>query len=382
MHQARRHIALLSLLAVAACHAPRPKDPVNESKKLQDPVRLAPFVIKARPDDRDDARMAVDAYDAGELFGRASAAYRRMAWASAAALFQQVSEEFPGSTFASPALYNAGLAYERENDFQRAATIYETLVATYPSSPDVTDALFRLTGAYEALEMWEDADQTLDKLLSERRDLSAIERVECLSRKGAALIYLDRYVEARAALNKAVMFFRSGSQIPPSASTYYYAMARFKLGEILEREMHAVELPGVERLIAEALEEKCQLLLDAQSAYTEAIRVAHPHWAAAAAYRIGHLYRILWGDMMTAPPPKDLGEKERDAYLDVLRKQIRVLLKKAVRQWERVLSMADRLALSNEWVARTEADLADIRAILALDPEDGETEDEAGESEK
>jgi hypothetical protein len=50
-----------------------------------------------------------------------------------------------------------------------------------------------------------------------------------------------------------------------------------------------------------------------------------------------------------------------------------VLLKKAVRQWERVLSMADRLALSNEWVERTKADLADIREILALNPEDQQT---------
>jgi tetratricopeptide (TPR) repeat protein len=361
-------------LILCACRSPTPKTPADAPKKsLQDPVRLSPFVIRAMPDPRDSARIAIDAYDAGDLFGRASAAYREEVYPLAIKLFRQVVEEFPGTEFASPALYNAGLASERLSDFQKATTFYETLVDKYPESEDITDALFRLTGAYEALEMWEDAARTLDKLMTKRRDLEAIERVECLARKGAALIHLNRPHEARENLKKAVMFYRAGSDISPTAPTYFYAMAKFKIGEIIENEMRAIVLPADEAAIGKALEKKCQLLLDAQTAYTDAIRVAHSHWAAAAAYRIGHLYRILWGDMMTAPPPSDLNEKEQDIYREILRKQIRVLLKKAVRQWERVLSMADRLALSNEWVERTKADLADIREILALNPDDEQT---------
>lgn len=365
------HCAFLFFLAFAlsACRTtPSPKTPAKpQDKPLSDPVRLEPFVIRALPDPRDNTQMAIDAYDAGDLFGRASTAYREEIYKEAAKRFVQVADEFPNSEYAPPALYNAALAMERQNDFQNAATLYERLISSYPDAADITDALFRLTRAFEALEMWAEADQSLDKLLTERSDLESIERVECLARKGATLIHLDNPLDAKENLLKAVALFRNGSDISPTAPTYFYAMARFKLGEIIEADMHNVVLPSDEAAMSEALEKKCQLLLDAQSAYTEAIRVAHPHWAAAAAYRIGHLYRILWGDMMTSPAPEDLNPEEKEIYYEVLRKRIRVLLKKAIRQWERVLAMADRLALNNEWVVRTKSDLEDIRALLTMD---------------
>ena len=371
-----RSVVLFCLIAVlSACRtSPRkpPKSP--EPKPLTDPVRLEPFVIRAMPDPRDNARMAIESYDAGDLFGRASAAYREEMYKEAAKRFIQVADEFSGSKYAPPALYNAGLAMERQNDFQNAATLYERLIETYPDAADITDALFRLTGAYEALEMWPKADQALNKLLTERTDLEPLERVESLARRGATLIQLEKTLDAKENLLKAVALFRNGSNISPTASTYFYAMARFKLGEIIEADMHNVILPSDEAAMGDALEEKCQLLLDAQSAYTEAIRIAHPHWAAAAAYRIGNLYRVLWGDMMSAPPPDDLNEEEKEIYHEVLGKRIRVLLTKAVRQWERVLTMADRLALNNEWVVKTKADLEEIRTLLTLETTDEPTD--------
>ncbi len=337
----------------------------DSSKALKDPERLEPFHVTATSD---DGSVAVDVYDAGGLFDRAVAAFKRARFEDAVALYEKIFDEFPDSSYIPLARYNSGLAKERLKDYQGAIEDYRRMLDRDPSSPDVKDALFRIAGAYEALEVWKDAVKTFDRLLDERSDLEGIERVECFARRGAALIHLGEPARATESLKRALFLFRSGTGISPSESTYYYGMARFKLGEILETEMQDIALPADEALMAPALERKCRRLLDAQIEYTHAIRIAHPHWAAAAAYRIGNLYRALWDDLLAAPMPEGLDAEERVIYLDILKQRIRVLLTKAVRQWERVLKMAERLDLKNEWVDRTRRDLDEVRRLLVLDP--------------
>ncbi|MCP4196850.1 MAG: hypothetical protein GY762_06825 [Proteobacteria bacterium] len=134
--------------------------------------------------------------------------------------------------------------------------------------------------------------------------------------------------------------------------------------------MSEATLPADEALLGPALERKCQLLLDGQNEYTKTIRIAHPYWAAAAAYRIGNLYHILWEDMVSAPVPRDLNEEEQAIYSDLLKDRIQVLLTKATRQWKRTLKMARRLNLSNDWIEQTSRELEVVRQkMLTSDPE-------------
>lgn len=357
--------AALGLLACRPATPPKSPDTARDPESpLQGPVRLQPFHVRARQDPGSPERIAVDGYDAAMLFNRGQAAYKRGDYKGAAEIYHQLYGEFPESELAPSALYNSALSREHLDDFAGAVEDYETLLRQYPGSPDVKDARFRMAGAYEALEAFGEVEATLNVLLYHQPDLEGIERVEALARKGAALIELGRPEEAREALKEAILLFRAGRDLSASASAHHVAMAHFKLAEIVEEEMRAVRLPSDEARLQPALEKKCQLLLDAQHEYTRAIRVGDPHFAAAAAYRIGQLYRILWADMLAAPPPEDLNDEERDIYLEVLKKRTRILLQKAIVQWERVLKMADRLNLSNEWVDRTRKDLSEIRGIL------------------
>jgi hypothetical protein len=132
-------------------------------------------------------------------------------------------------------------------------------------------------------------------------------------------------------------------------------------------EMRAVELPPDDAILGARLERKAELLLEAQRLYTNVIRIGDPHWAAAAAYRIGALYHHLWKDILAAPPPGDLDEEAREIYLKILRDRIRVLLEKAVLQWERTLKLGRRLRLDNEWVDSTTRDLEELRRELAIE---------------
>jgi len=348
--------------------APQPQSAVQGREEttgaLREPVRLEPIHIKAA---RDRDRLIIHSYDASGLFAEAPAAFRPGDLAEAVELYTKLVAEFPDSSLAPPALYNSGLGRERLGDFEGASRDYLGLAAGYASSPDVTDALFRAGGAFEKMEAWDDAIRIFGRILTERQGLKATEKIEALARTGSSLMAAGRPLDARPVLEEAVTLYRMGRGITPSSSTFYYAMAQFKLAEILHGEMRDAALPADEAALEPALELKCRLLLDAQAEYAEAIEILHPHWAAAAAYRIGGLYRNLWDDLVAAPTPEDLTDEERQIYLDILRKRIRVLLTKAVAQWERTLRMIRRLELEGEWAKRTEEDLAEIRELLAIE---------------
>jgi len=325
---------------------------------------LDPIHIQA---ERDGERIVLDAYDANGLFERAAAHLRKGQCDLAAVVYTKLIGEFADSDLVEPSLYNRGLCLDQLERYQEAASSYSELVERFPESSDVTDALFRQAGSYEKLEAWENAIGVFDRLLTERRDLRGVERVEALARKGSAQLQLDQPEQARLTLEEAVRTYRMGKGISPTDSVFHYSMAQFKLGEIVHAEMRQVELPPDEEQLEELLEKKAQLLLDAQRLYTKVIRIGQAHWAAAAAYRIGALYHHLWVDILSAPPPEDLNEEEQEIYFEILRERIRVLLKKAVVQWERTLKLAIRLGLDNEWIEKTTRDLREIRKILALE---------------
>jgi tetratricopeptide (TPR) repeat protein len=324
-------------------------------------MQIDPIHVQATGDNE---TLTIDAYDAAGLFNRAAILLRKGRCEKASDLYRKIAKEFSESKLAPPSLYNSGLCNEQLNRYEQALGEYTHLINNYPDSPDVTDAMFRLVGTYERLEARDEALRVLDLLLHERDDLEGIEMVEALVRKGSNMIEIQRDDEARLVLEEATMLFRTGRGIPPSTSTFYYAMAQFKISEIAHGKMKEAKLPADETQLQLALEDKCQLLLDAQYEYTKTIKIAHPHWAAAAAYRIGNLYHTLWNDMVTTPVPEDLNEEEREIFLDVLKERIRVLLKKAIVQWERTLKMARRLNLSNEWIEQTTRELEEVRAQM------------------
>jgi TolA-binding protein len=369
-------IALLVAVLAAGCSGARPAHPGGGNDGEPDAV-LDPIHVKA---ERDGERIVLDAYDADGLFERAAAQLRAGKCDRAAEVYAVLVAEFGDSDLVEPSLYNRGLCLDQLERFQEAAACYTELIERFPDSSDVTDALFRLGGSYEQLEAWDDAVAVFDRLLVDRRDLRGVERVEALTRKGSAQLQLDQPEAARLTLEEAVRTYRMGKGIAPSDSVFHYSMAQFKLGEIVHSEMRRVQLPPDEELLAAELEHKAQLLLDSQRLYTKVIRIGHAHWAAAAAYRIGALYHHLWVDILSAPPPEQLGQQEQEIYFEILRDRIRVLLKKAVVQWERTLKLAIRLGLDNEWIEKTTRDLDEIRKILALeavgeDPTDEQPDD-------
>ncbi len=355
---------LPAVVIIAACgHAPPRRLSADEAGPDDPIVTLDPIRVSAA---ERDGKLELDAYDAGELFHRAGIELRAGRCEAAVDLYRRLEHEFPDAGEILPALYNAGLCLDRLGRHREAAEAYRSAVERAPESRDAADALFRSGASLEKCEEWAGAAETYGRLLS-RDDLRGIERVEALSLEGAALRRGGDVASARLALEEASRTYRLGHGISPSDPVFHYSRAEFELAEIMHDEMRAVELPPDENVLEERLESKARLLLESQRLYTRVIRIGDPHWAAAAAYRIGALYHHLRVDILAAEPPPGLSAEEREIYLGILRDRTRVLLHKAVRQWERTLGLAGRLGLDNEWIARTAGDLERIREVLAIE---------------
>jgi hypothetical protein len=116
---------------------------------------------------------------------------------------------------------------------------------------------------------------------------------------------------------------------------------------------------------AEVLEQRCQLLLDAQSAYSDAWRAHDAHWSTMAGFRVGELYQRLHEDLMRIPPPASADTpKKRQLFEGAMRLRYSILLKKALNLIEHTLAMAERTGEKSAWVEQTRNAQREIEAAL------------------
>ena len=351
----------ISSLGLAACgggvRAHSRAVPRNATQVEMDPVR-----IQAHRDDQGALRL--EAYDAQSLFQLANRELSQNRCDRAIPAYDRIADEFPDSRWVSASLYNSGLCLEELHRDAAAIQRYERLQSRLPDSPDVKDSLYRQGGCLERLDRWSEVVATFERALA-RQDLSGDERMEAMVRRGAAVFELGDLDRTDALMREAILFYRQGSGAEPIQTDYFMAEAQYMLGEVLRVRMEAIRFSPSEAAMRLELEQKSQYLLDAQAAYILAIRVTNPHWAAAAGFRIGVLFSTLYDHIMAAPVPPELDAEQREIYFEELRRQIRPLVDKAMRVWGRTMEMGARTGLGqNEWVERTEHEMARLRALV------------------
>ena len=114
--------------------------------------------------------------------------------------------------------------------------------------------------------------------------------------------------------------------------THSLAAADYVYAETLRMRSEEIVLP--QGGVAEqrpVLEQRAQLLLDAQRAYFDSIRRQHPDWAAAAGYQIGAMYDTFWTTIMEAPTPPPASPLEGE-LLQVYEEEYRTSLARLVKR--------------------------------------------------
>jgi hypothetical protein len=346
----RLHLAAL-LLALAACAGARTAPHKIEFEE--------PLVVEATKVD-----LELAAKNDEELFAIGRAAQAAGDYARAASAFSRIGDLFPGSPHRAAALFDAGLSYRSLGQWRPALERFRTLAKEY-SGPDADEAAFRMAECLYNLRQLSDARAELDTL-AERKDLGPALRIRALDQRG--IVELDMGdLEASGRSLRAALTAWDEAQDHERLDEHYAAEAQYYLGELGRRRFQAVQLDpskeGTEAL-ADALERKAQLLLTAQGHYLKAVRMRDPEAVVASGYRIGTLYDELYTQLVQAPLPPDLDAEEQAAYREELRQRVRVLVLKAIRNYEETLAIAQRAGVTSGFVEATHASLERMKGAL------------------
>ena len=360
----------LSVLAACAGRQSTGTTPAPEPEVRQ----LEPMRITARRTEGGELEMG--AYDAEMLFRQANDHLDGGRCDQAVPLYDRVADEFPDSRFVSPALYNAGLCLMEGDELAGAAARFERLLRETPTSGDVQHTRFQLAQVYLGLERWEDALAQAETLLHED-DLTPDERVEAMARAAQAHLGAGQQREAAERARSALAYARTRPEDDRVRQIYHLAAANFVYAETLRIRAEAVELPeGGVAVQRPVLERRAQLILAAQREYFDTMRHTHPHWAAAAGYRIGEMYDHFWEAITTAPvppPSREMTEEERAIYDEEYRlslaRLVKPLIRHSIRYWELTLLMVERTGVNTEWREKIEEDLARARERLLEQPD-------------
>lgn len=340
----------LALLAAGCAHAPQVAPARAEE------VVFAPLVITAD--------LALEKLNDEELFAAGTSAYAAADHQQAARYFGRICDFHPGSPHRREALYNAGLALEKQKRWEEALARFEELADPARGVGDALDASFRLAEVLYHLERYDRASEVL-KVIGARTELPADKRIEARVQQGVCELEAGRADAAEHVLREVVAAWQA---LPDkdSVDDYYPAQAQFFLGEIFRQRYEAVALDGNSKAeqLRKDLEYKSELLLSAQGHYLRAIRMGNGYWATASGQRIGGMYESMYDHLMHSPAPAELDAREQEQYRTELRRRIRVLIGKAISIYEHTLQAAERIGASSPFVVQTRESLAKMKELL------------------
>ncbi len=307
-----------------------------------------------------------------ELFAEAERHERAGELALATGGFDRVAELEPAGELAGEALFRSGDIHDRLGHHQAAIERYRGIVEHHLGHPRSRLSMLRLVRLLTYVDDFAWAGRFADRLLAEP-DLRPMESIVAYGGKALALVdegddaRASSYVERGRDIVERERLDLAG-KLPRDLAPLYYA-----LGEAQRLRAERIRFDPIPADFSAVLERRCQLILDAQHAYSETWRAYDAHWSTLAGYRLGEMYESLHRDLMAmpAPAPADT-DARRQLFEGAMRLRYEVLLEKARGMMEHTMAMAEREGERSLWVDRARQSLLDIRAaeqaeLAALD---------------
>ena len=195
--------------------------------------------------------------------------------------------------------------------------------------------------------------------------LQNVDRIEGYGAKALAIVEAgdpdgaERFVSrARDIIER--LRLGEGGKVPDQVALTFFA-----LGEIRRLRGEAITFVPVPANFADALERRCQLLLDAQSAYSDAMRSYGPHWPAMSGYRVGELYQKLHRDVMAIPAPKMATTTEKKRLFEgAMALRYRILLESGLKMMDHTVRYGDQKGETSVWIERARTAKREIERAL------------------
>ena len=301
---------------------------------------------------------------ARELFARGEEAIAKQKWQDAVDAFTALLAAEPNDPHAADALYDLAFAHENLNDRDAARAKYRELVTRFPEDKNARQALQREANIDAYAEDWKALGEAGSLLLA-RKDADDIDKMTGLGARGLSKV---------AAQDETGGFKDINDGLDLADSLHYGALGRlpvpvaqlrFGLAEVRRVRSEKIKLMPVTPDFVMKLELRCAGLLDAQTAYADAIRSVDPHWAAMSGYRVGEMYRTLHHELM-AIPPTELAKTESDKQLfyAIMHVRYRALIEKGIEMMNRTLALAEKTEDTSSWVTRAKDAKKEMEAAL------------------
>jgi tetratricopeptide (TPR) repeat protein len=346
----------LSLLAAlsGACAPPAPALDPGTKGPSGPQVTVIPVDVRATPELSPEERF----HQASNLIveGRAR---------DALTLLDALVAEGNDKPTTPPAMVNAGIALEVLGERGAALARWSAMREAFPTHPLVKLSLVRTARVHGYLEQWTELSATADKLLA-RTDLSTLETVEARGLRAVALVESGKVEEAAKEVDRALVIVEEKQLGQAGSPPMELAAAWFAQGEVRRIRSETITFVPAPPNFATALEQRCQLILDAQSAYHDTLRARDAHWTAMAGFRIGQQYQRLHRDLMAIPPPAAMKTAEdKQLFQAAMRLRFRTLLEKALGNLGPIIEMGERTGEASQWVQRAKAARDEVADALA-----------------
>jgi tetratricopeptide (TPR) repeat protein len=319
---------------------------------------------------------------------------------------QQLVNEMPDSPLSPRALFNIADTYRRLAVYSEAARIYEIFVSLQPKHELTEEALRYATifrtglGEYDLaikdlrryLQLFPKAEyaasvaQEIAITLQKQGKFPEAQREfeKWLSQYGKAA-GLDLYLRAHLRIGQCHAKQRGGTaksfEWYARTVTAYEALtddekskvtsvglsavaeARFNEGEALLERMAAIKLRLPEKVLAEAIAQKIQLVTQAIELLASVEDLGQPNWAIAAWSRRGFAFQDLATSIENSPVPGNLNQEQRLYFRQGLGDRALPIWDRAKDSFRRCVELAKEL----KWYNRYSDEAED--ALMKLDPE-------------
>jgi len=334
------------LLAACAGQAAGTAPPASAAK-----INVAP------PTSADVPRTVVTPHstaDIPELFAKATAEGQAKHYELSASQFERAFQLDPDGPLADKSLFESAEMYDLAGKHEEALSRYEQVSRRFPKSDLDRVARVRALRLLTYLEQYQRAGELSDSTAAKYKDLLSFDQLAVLSARALSRLAAGDDAQAELAISKARDIIErenldAAGRVPAELAPVYFA-----LGELRRMRAERIHFVPVPANFGAVLEQRCQLLLDAQSAYSDAMRAYDSHWSAMAGYRVGELYQKLHDEMMQVPPPKAADtERRRQLFEGAMRLRYSILLDKAKSMLDHTVAMADRTGEQSAWVLKS-----------------------------
>jgi tetratricopeptide (TPR) repeat protein len=347
---------------------------------------------------------ADDVATQADLESRGERALLEQRWKDASDAYRLLLAADPNGPRASGYMFDLGLSLEGLERRADARDTFLELGRRFPDGPKARAALVRAATLDAYLEDWSALEAIGEELLA-RPDVEDIERVVALGARGLARVErLERGPPAPVTVDASAAILQETAPLAPQTPSsderrsgdasldvrasadilegldlsdrFHYgdrdvlpvavAQLRFALGELRRVRSERIAFEPLPPDFIAKLDERCAGLLEAQAAYSQAVRSVDPHWAAMSGYRVGEMYRHLHRDLMRIPPPPtSKTERQKQIFFAFMHIRYRVLLEKGLREIEQTVALGERTQDSSSWISRAREARAEMQTALA-----------------